>query len=72
MPAHLPDDLDARFAGVDTKLAELRELILLQTSRFTKLDGRLNDLMRRIDDLARKVDGLDGKLDTVLARLPKP
>ena len=63
--AHIPEDLDARFAGVDVKLAELRELILLQNSRFTKLEARLNEL-------ARKADAHGSKLDEILARLPKP
>ena len=49
MLAHVPEDLDARFAGVDVKLAELRELILLQNSRFTKIEARLNDLARKLD-----------------------
>ena len=57
---HLPEDLDARFAGVDVKLAGLRELILLQNGRFTKLETRLNEqaakFETRFTELSRKVD----------------
>jgi chromosome segregation ATPase len=56
--AHLPEDLDARFAGVDVKLAGLREVLALHTTRFTKLETRFNDLERKVDSLERKVDGL--------------
>ena len=60
MLAHVPEDLDARFAGLDVRFADLRELILLQTNRFTKLEARFNEavakLTLRIDELARKVD----------------
>jgi hypothetical protein len=63
----LPEDLDARFAGVDVKLAGLREVLALHTTRFTKLEARLNDFERKVEtqftDLARKVDGLDGKVN---------
>ena len=66
--AHLPEDLDARFAGVDTKLAELRELMLLQNGRFTKLEGRLAEVARLVDTRASAVNE---KLDQVLQRLPE-
>jgi hypothetical protein len=60
MLAHVPEDLDARFAGLDVRFAELRELILLQNNRFTKLEARFNEaiakLTVRLDELARKVD----------------
>ena len=42
--AHLPEDLDARFAGVDTKLAAIREVQALHTTRFTTLEQKLNQL----------------------------
>jgi hypothetical protein len=58
--AHLPEDLDARFAGVDTKLAGIREVLALHTTRFTKLETRLTEIERAIG----------GKLDEILARLP--
>jgi hypothetical protein len=60
MLAHVPEDLDARFAGLDVRFADLRELILLQTNRFTKLEARFNEaaakLTLRIDEFARKVE----------------
>ena len=56
MLANIPEDLDARFAGVDVKLAELREVLALHTTRFTKLETRLS--------------AIDGKLDLILRRLP--
>jgi hypothetical protein len=39
--AHLPDDLNARFAGVDVKLAMIRESQALHTQRFTTLSPPL-------------------------------
>ena len=67
--AHIPEDLDARFAGVDVKLAELRELILLQNGRFTKLEARLNEqaakLETRFTELSRKVDAHGGQLEAL-------
>ena len=78
--AHIPEDLDARFAGVDVKLAELRELILLQNSRFTKLEARVNERFAKLESRLAELDtkfearlkALDTKLDEILARLPKP
>jgi chromosome segregation ATPase len=61
--AHIPEDLDARFAGVDVKLAELRELILLQSSRFTKLETRLNEVSRKVDAQVSQLEGLSRKAD---------
>jgi hypothetical protein len=58
--AHLPEDLDARFAGVDAKLAAIREVLALQAIRFSKLETRLDALERN----------LGGKLDEILKRLP--
>jgi len=76
--AHLPDDLDARFAGVDVKLAVIREAQTLHTQRFTTLDLKFDGLDRKVDGLDRKVDGLEKKVDQlasqlteVLQRLPK-
>jgi predicted nucleic acid-binding Zn-ribbon protein len=67
----MPEDLDARFAGVDVKLAGLRELILLQNGRFTKLEARLNEqvakLETRFTELSRKVDAQASQL-TELSR----
>jgi len=49
--AHLPEDLNARFAGVDVKLAHIREAQALHTTRFSALDAR-------VDLLAADVAGL--------------
>ncbi len=57
MLAHLPEDLDTRFAGVEVKIAQLRETQLLHTQRFTTLETRLN--------------AMDKKLDAILAALNK-
>ena len=67
MLAHVPEDLDARFAGVDVKLAELRELILLQNSRFTKIEARLNDLARKFEAHAANVDAKFAAVDAKFA-----
>ena len=40
---HLPEDLDARFAGVDTKLAQIREVQALHTTRFSTLERKLDN-----------------------------
>jgi chromosome segregation ATPase len=73
MLAHVPEDLDARFAGVDVKLAELRELILLQNSRFTKIEARLNDLARKLDAHIAATDAkfaaMDAKFVAIEAKL---
>ena len=54
--AHLPDDLNARFAGVDVKIATIRETQLLHTQRFSTLE-------RKIDALEIWMDGLEGRMD---------
>ena len=61
--AHLPDDLNARFAGVDVKLAVIREAQTLHTQRFTTLELKVDGLDRKVDGLERKVDGLERKVD---------
>lgn len=62
--AHLPDDLNARFAGVDVKLAVIREAQTLHTQRFTTLE-------LKVDGLDRKVDQLAAQVAEVLQRLPR-
>ena len=42
--AHLPEDLGARFAGVDTKLGQIREMQPLHITRFTTLVQKLNQV----------------------------
>jgi hypothetical protein len=69
--AHLPDDLNARFAGVDVKLATIRETQALHTIRFTTIEAKINGLDHKVDGLEHKVDGLAGQLTEVLNRLPK-
>jgi predicted nucleic acid-binding Zn-ribbon protein len=68
--------IDELFAGVDVKLAGLRELILLQNGRFTKIEAQLRELSTkleaRLNQLERKSGEHAGKLDEILARLPKP
>jgi hypothetical protein len=62
-----PEDLDARFAGVDFKVARIREVQAQHTTRFNKLEIRLNELQRNMD---ARFDGMSGKLDKILYRLP--
>jgi ribosomal protein S4 len=50
---HLPEDLDARF-----KLAAIREVLALHTTRFTTLERRL--------------DTIEGKLDQIIGKLSQP
>ncbi len=66
MLAH-PEDLDARFAGTHTKLADLREVLALHTTRFTRLETRLTELAGA---LIRHVTSVDEKLEEILSRLP--
>ena len=62
--AHLPEDLDARFAGVDTKLASIREVQALHTTRFSTLE-------RKVESLERKVESLDRQAEAVTARMDR-
>lgn len=64
--AHLPEDLDARFAGVDTKLASIREVQALHTTRFSTLERRFSD---RFDRLESRMDRLESRMDRLEARL---
>lgn len=59
---HLPEDLDARFAGVDTKLASIREVQALHTTRFSTLAGQLRDLQA---DMHARFEAMDAKIDTL-------
>ncbi len=82
--AHLPDDLNARFAGVDVKMATIPETQLLHTQRFSTIERKIDGLGGRIEGLEgpigglesrmdvrdAKVDRLDTKIDLILARLP--
>ena len=53
--AHLPDDLNARFAGVDVKLAMIREAQALHTQRFTTLDAKVDSLAADVTKLKSDV-----------------
>jgi hypothetical protein len=55
--AHLPEDLDARFAGVDTKLAAIREVLALHTTRFTTIEGKLDALAGEVRGALRRLPG---------------
>lgn len=57
--AHLPEDLDARFAGVDTKLAAIREALALHTTRFTAIEHKIAGIEAK----------LDSRFDAVFAQL---
>jgi chromosome segregation ATPase len=67
--AHLPDDLDARFAGVDVKLATIREAQTLHTQRFSTLELKVDGLERKVAGVERKVDGLEHKVDGLDAKV---
>jgi hypothetical protein len=62
--AHLPDDLDARFAGADARAG----------ARFDRLMVRLQALETRVQSsnvaLSTQIAALEGKLDELLKRLP--
>lgn len=67
--AHLPDDLNARFAGVDVKLAVIREAQTLHSQRFTTLELKVDGLERKVDGIERKVDGLERKVDGLASQI---
>jgi hypothetical protein len=53
--AHLPEDLDARFAGVDTKFAQIREVQALHTTRFSTLEQKLNQVAAATAEILRRL-----------------
>jgi len=53
--AHLPEDLDARFAGVDTKLAQIREVQALHTTRFSTLEQKINQVAAATAEILRRL-----------------
>ena len=53
--AHLPEDLDARFAGVDTKLAQIREVQALHTTRFSTIEQKLNQVAAAVAEILRRL-----------------
>ena len=44
----MPEDLDARFAGVDTKLTQIREVQAVHTTRFSALERKLDEILRKL------------------------
>ncbi|KAB2918485.1 MAG: hypothetical protein F9K29_07920 [Hyphomicrobiaceae bacterium] len=72
--AHLPQDLDARFAGADARAG----------ARFDRLNVQLQALKAEVQQgqvatagqiaaLDRRIEGIESKIDELLARLgPKP
>lgn len=80
--AHLPEDLNARFAGVDVKLATIREAQTLHTQRFTTLEAKVNQLAVElsadltalksdVSSLKSDVSEMKFNLVEILNRLPK-
>jgi chromosome segregation ATPase len=60
--AHLPEDLDARFAGVHTKLAELREAAAVHTHRLGLMEGRMSLMEGRLDRMEGRLGSIEGRL----------
>ena len=67
--AHLPEDLDARFAGVDTKLASIREVQALHTTRFSTLERKVEAVSARMDRLESRMDRLETRMSSIEALL---
>lgn len=67
--AHLPDDLNARFAGVDVKFAAIRETQLLHTQRFTTVERKIDLLDARVGNLEERMVGLEGRMDGLEGRM---
>lgn len=61
--AHLPEDLDARFAGVKLRFAEVRETQALHTTRFSTIERRIEAVEIKIDGLEKRFDGLEKRFD---------
>lgn len=64
--AHLPDDLNARFAGVDVKFASIRETQLLHTQRFSTLERKIEEWMGRLET---RIGGLETSMDRLETRM---
>jgi chromosome segregation ATPase len=69
--AHLPDDLNARFAGVDVKIATIRETQLLHTQRFSTLERKIDALEIRMDGLESRMERLEGRMDGLESRFER-
>jgi hypothetical protein len=71
--AHLPEDLDARFAGVDTKLAAIREVQALHTTRFTTLEQKLNQVASAVAEILRNLpSSVESKWGSTKPSAPSP
>lgn len=68
--AHLPEDLNARFAGVDVKLAHIREAQALHSTRFSALDARVTELRADVAVLKADMDIVKAGIAQILSRLP--
>jgi hypothetical protein len=60
--AHLPEDLDARFAGVHARLGEVRDAVSAQTRT---LETRLGVMDTRIGAVNVGVNGVEARLSKV-------
>lgn len=69
--AHLPDDLNARFAGVDVKIATIRATQLLHTQRFSTLERKIDGLVIRMDGLESRMDGLGNRMERMEDRMER-
>lgn len=67
--AHLPDDLNARFAGVDVKMATIRETQLLHTQRFSTIERKIDSLESRMDGLDSRMEGLESRMCGLESRI---
>ena|SRR5512145_2219083 len=67
--AHLPEDLDARFA--DTKLASIREVQALHTTRFSTLERKIEAVTVRVDRFEARMDRLEARMDGFEARMDR-
>jgi chromosome segregation ATPase len=66
--AHLPDDLNAPFAGVDVKIATIRETQLFHTLRFSTLKRKIDGSEVRMDRLNIKMDRLESRMERLESR----
>ena len=55
LPARAARHTDARFAGVDTKLAAIREVQALHTTRFTTIEQKLNQIAAAVAEILRRL-----------------
>jgi hypothetical protein len=68
--SHLPDDLNARFAGVDVKFAAISETQSLHTRRLSTIERKIDLLGGLVDGLESRMARMEAKIDLVLQRLP--